>query len=39
MVPMNQTDYELIAEQSLEELRDETPKVKTELKHKEIQTR
>jgi hypothetical protein len=39
MIAMSKTEYDSIAGQSLEELRDETPEVKTELKHKNIQTR
>lgn len=38
MITMSQTEYNSIAEKSLEELRAETPEVKTELKHAEIVT-
>lgn len=39
MVTMNQNKYSSIAEQSLEELRDETSDIKTELKEISIYTR
>jgi hypothetical protein len=38
MIAMSQTEYDSIADQSLEELRDETPKAKTELKQRKIVT-
>ena len=38
MIAMSQTEYNSIAEKSLEELRAETPEAKTELKHTEIVT-
>jgi hypothetical protein len=39
MVAMSQTEYNSIAEKSIEELRAETPEIKTKLKHAEIVTR
>jgi hypothetical protein len=39
MIAMTQTEYDEMADQSLEDLRAETPGVKTELKQKRIKTR
>jgi hypothetical protein len=38
MIAMTQTEYNKMADQSLEELRAETPEVNTELKQRNIQT-
>jgi hypothetical protein len=38
MIAMTQTEYESIANESLEELREEVPGAKTELKHTDIET-
>jgi hypothetical protein len=39
MVAMSQTEYNTIAEQSLEELRAETPETQIRLKTTEVETR
>lgn len=39
MIAMSQTEYNAIAEKSLEELRAETPETQTQLKSTEIETR
>jgi len=39
MVAMSQNEYQNIANESLEELKKQTPQTKIEIKHKEIHTR